>query len=160
MSVVSSVNLNVTLALTVRKPSKPQPKPRRKTASLNDNEQAPQEQPGPSIVPDPQKQNEGLKRKRAQFYGFWEADISPTSSLGSTSSSRTKKRKTKKQERKNFSTEETVVELIQNAEQVQIPSPPRPDIQIGSISPPDPRIRYYEYKQEKEMSVRDAENEI
>ena len=46
LSVVSSVNSNVTRALTVRKPSKPQPKRRRITASPNENEQAPQKQPG------------------------------------------------------------------------------------------------------------------
>ena len=94
-SLVSSVNSNVTRALTVRKPSKPQPKCRRFTASLNENEPAPQEQPGPSKLPAPQKQSEGRKRKRPQFYVFSEADISPTSSLAT---SRTRKRKTKKQE--------------------------------------------------------------
>ena len=61
---------------------------------------------------------------------------------------------------KTLTTGESVVELIQNAAQVRIPSPPLPVIQIGHISPPDPRIRYNEYKQEKEMSVWDAENEI
>ena len=89
-SVVSSVNSNVTRALTVRKPSKPQPKHRRTTASLNESsDQAPQEQPGTSTVVDSQIQKEGRKRKQPQFYGFSEADISPTSSLASTSSSKT-----------------------------------------------------------------------
>ena len=50
--------------------------------------------------------------------------------------------------------------LIQNAEQSRIPSPKRPDIQIGQVSPPDSRIRCYEYEQEREMSEWDAENEI
>ena len=58
-SVVSSVNSNVTCALTVQKPSKPQPKRRRNTASLSEpSDQAPQKQPGPSMVLDPQTQNE------------------------------------------------------------------------------------------------------
>ena len=47
-SVVSSVNFNVTRALTVRKPTKPQTKRRRTTASLNEhNDSASQDQPGP-----------------------------------------------------------------------------------------------------------------
>ena len=105
-SVVSSVNSNVTCALTVRKPSKPQSKRCRTTASLNEpSDPTPHEQPGPSMVPDPQVQNEGRKRKQPQFYGFSEADISPTSSLESTSSSKTKKRKAKKQKTKNSATE-------------------------------------------------------
>ena len=46
-SVVSSVNSNVTRALTVRKLSKPQRKRRQTTSSFNESsEQAPQEQPG------------------------------------------------------------------------------------------------------------------
>ena len=53
-----------------------------------------------------------------------------------------------------------MVELNKNAEQIRIPSPPRPDIQIANVSPPDPRIRYNEYEHETEMSVWDAENEI
>ena len=53
-----------------------------------------------------------------------------------------------------------MVELIQNAEQVRIPSPPRPDKQIGHVSPPDPRISYYEYEQERETSVWDNQNEF
>ena len=87
-SVVSSVNSNITRALTVRKPSKPQPKSRRTTASLNrPSEPTPHEQPGPSLVPAPlvqtpheqtglslvsdsQAQNEDRKRKRTQFYAF------------------------------------------------------------------------------------------
>ena len=176
-SVVSSVNSNVTSALTVRKPSKPQTKRRRNTASLNEPSEsishdqpgtssvpAPpvpkhHEQPGLSLVSDSQTQNERRKSKRPQFYGFSEADISPTISLASSSSSKTKKRKTKKQD-KSSATQESVVAIIQNAEQSRIPSPPRPDIQIGQVSPPDSRIRYYKYKQEREMSVWDAENEI
>ena len=50
--------------------------------------------------------------------------------------------------------------MIQNAEQSRIPSPPQPDIQIGQASPPDSIVRYYEYEQERELSVWDAENEI
>ena len=53
-----------------------------------------------------------------------------------------------------------MVTLIQTAEQSRIPSPPRPDLQLGQVSPPDPRVRYFEYEQEREMSVWDAENEI
>ena len=112
------------------------------------------------MVSDSQAPNEGRKRKRPRFHGFSEADISPTSSLASASSSKTKKRKTKKQDKKSTATEESVVALIQNAEQSQIPSLPRPDIQIGQVSPPNSRIRYYEYEQEREMSACDAENEI
>ena len=177
-SVVSSVNSNVTRALTFRKPSKPQPKRRRTTNSLNKpTGPTPHEQPGPPLVPAPlvptpheqpgsslvsnsQAQNEGRKRKRTQFYGFSEADISPTSSLASSSLSKTKKRKAEKQNKKSTATEESVVALIQNAEQSRIPSPPSPDLQMGQLSPPDSRIRYYEYEQEREMSVWDAENEI
>ena len=148
-SVVSSVISNVSRALTVRKPARPQPKRRRNTASLNEpsDNATTFEQPIISIVPappmstlqerqessvpsDPQEQNEGRKRKRTHFYGFTEADISPTSSLASTSSAKPKKRKTKK-EKKSSATENSVVALIQDAEQPRIPSPPRPDIQIG-----------------------------
>ena len=50
--------------------------------------------------------------------------------------------------------------MIQSAEHSRIPSPPRPDIQIGQVSPPDSRVRYHEYEQERELSVWDAENEI
>ena len=54
-SVVSSVNSNVSRALTVRKPTKPQPKRRRNAASINDNDNATaQEQQLISIVPAPQ----------------------------------------------------------------------------------------------------------
>ena len=120
----------------------------------------PQEQPGFSMVPDPQIQKECRKRKRRKFYGLLETDISPTSSLESTISSKTKKKNAKKQETKNSATEESVVALIQNAEQIRISSPPRPDIQIGQVSPTDPRTRYYEYEQERKMSVWDAVNEI
>ena len=80
--------------------------------------------------------------------------------MASSSSSKTKKRKTKKQDKKSSATQESVVAIIQNAEQSRIPSPPRPDIQIGQVSPHDSRIRYYKYEQEREMSVWDAENEI
>ena len=66
----------------------------------------------------------------------------------------------KKQDKKSSATKESVVALIHNAEQSLIPSPPRPDIQIGQASQPDSRIRYYEYEHEREMSVWDAENEI
>ena len=103
-SVVSSVNSNVSRALTVRKPTKPQPKRRRNAAPINDNDNATvQEQQLISIVPapqtsssqnqqsqdahpEPQKQQGTRKRNRPQFYGFTDADISPTSSLTSTSS--------------------------------------------------------------------------
>ena len=137
-SVVSSVNSNVTRALTVPKPSKPQPKRRRSTVSVTKpSEPTPHEQPGSSLVSDSQLQNEGRKRKRPQFYGFSEADISPTSSLASSSSAKTNRRKSKKQDKKSSATEESVVALTQNAEQSRIPSPPGPDIQIGQVSPPD-----------------------
>ena len=111
------------------------------------------------VPSNPQEQNEGRKRKRPLFYGFTDADISPTSSLASTSSAKPKKRKTKN-EKKSSATENSVVALIQDAEPSRIPSPTRPDIQIGQTSPPDSRIRYYEYEQERELSVWDAENEI
>ena len=81
-SVVSSVNSNVTRALTVRKPTKPQPKRRRTTAPPNEpSESASQAQPGPSsvlplqeqpessLVSDTPSQKEGRKRKLPQFYG-------------------------------------------------------------------------------------------
>ena len=173
-SVVSSVNSNVSRALTVRKPTKPQPKRRRNAASINDNDNVTaQEQQLISIVPapqmsssqnqqtqdthsDPQKQQGTRKRNRPQFYGFTDADISPTSSLTSTSSG---KRKSKK-EKKDAANANTVVAMIQSAEHSRIPSPPRPDIQIGQVSPPDSRVRYHEYEQERELSVWDAENEI
>ena len=106
-----------------------------------------------------QDQTEGRKRKRAQSYGFTDSDISTASSLASTSSAKPKKRRTKK-EKKRSTTENSVVALIQDAEQSRIPSPPRPDIQIGQSSPPDSRIKYYEYEQERELSVWDAENKI
>ena len=158
-SVVSSVNSNVARALPVRKPAKPQLKCCRKTGSLdepNDNattsEQpiisivpappmpTPQEQQESSVLSDQQEQNAGRKQKRPEFYGFTDADISPTSTLASTSSTKLKKRKTKK-EKKSSTTTNSVVALIQDAEQAWIPSPPRPDIQIEEISPPDSRIR-------------------
>ena len=173
-SVVSSVNSNVSRALTVRKPAKPQPKRSRYTVASNENNNATApEQPLISIVPasstssaqNPvtssasQEQQAARKRKRPQFYGFADADISTTSSLASSSSNKSKKRKSKKEE-KDSTNENTVVTMIQNAEQSRIPSPPRPDIQIGQASPPDSRVRYYEYEQERELSVWDAENEI
>ena len=118
-SVVSSVNSNVSRALTLRKPARPQPKRRRNTASLNEpsdnattSEQriisivpAPpmptsQERQESSMPSDPQEQNEGRKQKRPQFYGFTDPDISLTNSLASTSSAKPKKRKTKKKRRK------------------------------------------------------------
>ena len=173
-SVVSSVNSNVLRALKVRKPVKPQPKRCCQTNSTETSDTAPTSpQQLISIVPAPpapttqdhqeppmssasQDQTEGRKRKPTEFYGFTDADISPTSSLASTSSAKPKKRKTKKVKQ----TENSVVALIQDAEHSRISSPPRPDIQIGQTSPPDSRIRYYEYEQERELSVWDAENEI
>ena len=98
-----------------------------------------------SVPSDHQEQNAGRTRKRPQFYGFRDADISPASTLASTSSAKPKKRKTKI-EKRSSTTANSVVALIQYAEQSQIPSPPRPDIQIGQTSPPDSRIRYYEYE--------------
>ena len=80
--------------------------------------------------------------------------------MTSSNPSKSKKRKTKKQSKKSSATEELVVALIQSAEQSRVPSPPRPDIQSGQVSPPDSRIRYYEYEHEREMLVWDAENEI
>ena len=181
-SVVSSVNSNVSRALTVRKPTKPQLKRRRNIIPDDFNENVTDlEQPVISIVPAPpaptsqapqtslippahedparEDQTEGRKRKRPQFYGFTDADISPTSSLASSSSAKPKKRKNKKY-KKTSATENSVVALIQDAEQSRIPSPPRPDLQSGQVSPSDPGTRYYEYEQEREMSVWDAENEI
>ena len=171
-SVVSSVNSNVSRALTVRKPNKPVKK--RFTVPTADIQEdaSTQNQPLISIVqapptPTPQvppaqtqdDQTKGRKRNRPQFYGFTDADISPTSSLASTSSTQPKKRKTKK-DKKQTKKSDSVVALIQTAEQSRIPSPPRPDLQLGQVSPPDPRVRYFEYEQEREMSVWDAENEI
>ena len=78
-SVVSSVNSNVTRALTVRKTTKPQPKRRRTTAPPNEPSESasqdqhgtssvpappvppPQEQPESSLVSDTPSQNEGRK---------------------------------------------------------------------------------------------------
>ena len=176
-SAVSSVNSNVSRALTVRKPVKPKLKRRRNTNANESNENATtSDQPLISIVPAPpaptpqapqtssiplisEDQTEGRKRKQTQFYGFTEADIFPTSSLASTSSAKPKKHRIKK-DKKVLATENSVVALIQDAEQSRIPSPPRPDLQLGQTSPPDSRIRYYEYEQKREMSVWDAENEI
>ena len=174
-SVVSSVNSNVSRALIVRKPVKPQPKLRRNTTLNEPSDTAmTSTQPLISIVPAPpaptsrdqqepsmsstsQDQLDGRKRKRTQFYGF--TDISPTSSLASTSSAKPKKRRTKKG-KESSTTENSVVALIQDADQSKVPSPPRPAIQIGQTSPPGSRIRYYEYEQERELSVWDVENEI
>ena len=155
-SVVSSVNSNVSRALTVRKPAKPQSKRNRHTVASNENNNttAP-EKPLISIVPAPstsssqnpvtssasQEKQAARKRKQPPFYGFADADISPTSSLASSSSNKSKKRKSKK-EKKGSTNENTVVTMIQNAEQSRVPSPPRPDIQIGQASPPDSRVRY------------------
>ena len=136
-SVVSSVNSNVSRALIVRKPVKPQHKRRRQTNLTEPSDTAttsPQQLV--SIVPAPpapttqdhqeppmssasQDQTEGRKRRRTQFYGFIDADISLTSSLASTSSAKPKKRKTKKVKK----TENSVVALIQDAEDSRVPSP-------------------------------------
>ena len=172
-SVVSSVNSNVSRALTVRKPTKPQFKTRHNVLTDNIHEDVPaQDQPLILVVPAPptpasqvppaqaqDDQTKGRKRNRPQFYGFTDADISPTSSLASSSSAQPKKRKNKKEKKRSKQTD-SVVALIQTAEQSRIPSPPRPDLQLGQVSPPDPRVRYFEYEQEREMSVWDAENEI
>ena len=172
-SVVSSVNSNVSRALTVRKPTKPQLKRRHNVITDDMHEDVPaQDQPLISIVPAPptpasqvppaqaqDDQTKGRKCNRPQFYGFTDADISPTSSLASSSSAQPKKRKNKKDKKISKQTD-SVVALIQTAEQSRIPSPPRPDLQLGQVSPPDTRIRYFEYEQEREMSVWDAENEI
>ena len=176
-SVVSSVNSNVSRALMVRNPTKPQFKRRHNVISDESHENVPApDQPMISIVPAPpvpapqvpqsslippaqDDQTKGRKRNRPQFYGFTDADISPTSSLASSSSAKPKKRKNKK-DKKASKPEISVVALIQDAEQSRIPSPPRPDLQLGQVSPSDPGIRYFEYEQEREMSVWDAENEI
>ena len=170
-SVVSSVNSNVSRALTVRNSTKPQLK-RRHNVITDDMHEAAQDQPLISIVPAPptpasqvppaqaqDDQTKGRKRNRPQFYGLTDADISPTSSLASSSSAQPKKRKNKKDKKISKQTD-SVVALIQTAEQSRIPSPPRPDLQLGQVSPLDPRVRYFEYEQEREMSVWDAENEI
>ena len=157
-SVVSSVNSNVSRALTVRKPTKPQLKRRHNVIADDMHEDVPaQDQPLILIVPAPpapasqvppaqaqDDQTKERKRNRPQFYGFTDADISPTSSLASSSSAQPKKRKNKKDKKTSKQTD-SVVALIQNAEQSRIPSPPRPDLQLGQVSPPDPRIRYFEY---------------
>ena len=87
----------------------------------------PQEQQESSVPSDQQEQNAGRKRKGPQFYGFTDADISPTRTLASTSSTKSTKRKTKK-EKKISTTTNSVVALSQDAEQARIPSPPGPDI--------------------------------
>ena len=176
-SVVSSINSNVSRALMVRKPTKPQLKRRHNVISDDFHEDVPApDQPlisivtappvpasqvaqSPHIPPAQDDQTKGRKRNRPQFYGFTDADISPTSSLASSSSAKPKKRKNKK-DKKASKQEDSVVALIQNAEQSRIPSPPRPDLQLGQVSPSDPRIRYFEYEQEREISVWDAENEL
>ena len=170
-SVVSSVNSNVSRALTVRKPTKPQLERRHNVIADDLHDDVPaQDQPLILTVPAPpapasqvppaqDDQTKGRKRNRPQFYGFTDANISPTSSLASSSSAKPKKRKNKK-DKKASQQADSAVALIQNAEQSRIPSPPRPDLQLGQVSPPDPRIRYFEYEQEREMSVWDAENEI
>ena len=170
-SVVSSINSKVSRALMVRKPTKPQLKRRHNVIADDFHENVPaQDQPLISIVPAPpapasqvppaqDDQTKGRKRNRPQFYGFTDVDISPTSSLASSSSAQPKKRKNKK-DKKASKQEDSVVAPIQNAEQSRIPSPPRPDLQLGQVSPSDPRIRDFEYEQEREMSVWDEENEI
>ena len=109
-SVVSSVNSNVSRVLTVRKPTKPQFKRRHNVLTDNIHEDVPaQNQPLISIVPAPptpasqvppaqaqDDQTKGRKRNRPQFYGFTDADISPTISLASSSSAQPKKRKNRK----------------------------------------------------------------
>ena len=110
-SVVSSINSNVSRALMVRKPTKPQLKRRHNVISDDFHEDVPaSDQPLISIVPAPpvpasqvsqsthihpaqDDQTKGRKRNRPQFYGFTDADISPTSSLASSSSAKPKKRK-------------------------------------------------------------------
>ena len=79
--------------------------------------------------------------------------------MASSSSAKPKKRKNKK-DKKASKPENSVVALIQNAERSRNPSPPRPDLQLGQVSPSDPGIRYIEYEQEREMSVWYAENEV
>ena len=105
------------------------------------------------IPPAQDDQTKGRKRNRPQFYGFTDADISPTSSFASSSSTKPKNKKQKqrknKKDKKASKPEDSVVALIQNAEQSGIPSPPRPDIQLGQVSPSDPGIRYFEYEQER-----------
>ena len=91
-SVVSSINSNVSRALTVRKPTKPQLKRRHNIIPDDCNEKVTDlEQPVISIVPAPpapiaqapqtslippthENQTESRKRKRPQFYGFTDAD--------------------------------------------------------------------------------------
>ena len=152
-SVVPSVNSNVSRALTVRKPTKPQFKRRHNVLTDNIHEDVPaQDQPLISIVPAPptpasqvppaqaqDDQTKGRKRNRPQFYGFTDADISPTSSLASSSSAQPKKLKNKKEKKRSKQTD-SVVALIQTAKQSRIPSPPRPDSQLGQVSPPDPEL--------------------
>ena len=176
-SVVSSINSNVSRALMVRKPTKPQLKRRHNVIPDDSHEDVPApDQPlisivpvlpvpasqisqSPHIPPGQDDQTKGRNRNRPQFYGFTDADISPKSSLASSSSAQPKKRKNKK-DKKASKQEGSVVALIQNDEQSRIPLPPRPDLQLGQVSPSDPRIRYFEYEQEREMSVWHAENEI
>ena len=151
ISVVSSINSNVSRALMVRKPTKPQHK--RRQNAISDGSTFTRFT-SPTIItytPAQGDQTKGRKRNRPQFYGFTDADISPTSSLASSSSAKPKKRKNKK-DKKASKPENSVVALIQNAEQSRIPSPPRPDLQFGQVSPSDPGIRYFENEQEREMS--------
>ena len=115
----------------MQKPTRPQPKRRRTTAPPHEpSESVSHDQPGPSSVPAPSvpppqeqpesslgsdtpSQIERRKRKRPQFYGFTEADISPTSSLTSSHPSKPKKRKPKKQNKQSSATEKSIVALIQ-----------------------------------------------
>ena len=57
--------------------------------------------------------------------------------------------KREKHSKKSSANEESVIALSQNAEPSRVPSPSKPDIQIGQVSPPDSRIRYYEYEEEE-----------
>ena len=170
-SVVSSINSNVSRALMVRKPTKPQLKRRHNVIADDFHEDVPAEdQPLISIVPAPPAlasqvpPHKTIKQKAASAIdpNFMDSQMRifpPTSSLASSSSAKPMKRKNKK-DKKASKQEDSVVALIQNAEQSRIPSPPRPDLQLGQVSTSDPRIRYFEYEQEREMSVWDAENEI
>ena len=164
-SVVSSVNSIVSRSLTVPKPVKPQPKRRRQTILTEPSDTAttsPQQLI--SIVPAPpapttrdhqepsmssasRDQTEGVVKENGLNFTASQTKISPQQVLW---------RKTKKEKK----TENSVVALIQDAKHSRVPSPPRPDIQIGQTSTLHPRIRYYEYEQERELSGWDAENKI
>ena len=173
-SLVSSVDSNVTRALTVRKS---QPKLRRTTASVNEpSEPTTHEQPGTSLVPAPplpttqkqpgwslvsasQAQNEGRKRKQTQFYNFSEADISPTSALASSSSPKTKKRKTKKQDKRSTATEESVLALIRMLSSPEFHLHQGPIYRSDKFHHTIPESDIMNMSK-REMSEWDAENEI